>query len=129
MSKAAPYSMLRFAGTPEEVSEQWHASRRRGLGGSQKIHLGLGGIVSLGFGPAGTRALGLLCSSGVHRVGAGLGGLLGLGLSLGSSGGLHLGLGAAATTLGLLCRLGRRRGGLLRHGDSRRLDTRCGGLF
>lgn len=34
MSRAVPYSMLRFAGTPEEVSEQWHASRRRGLGGS-----------------------------------------------------------------------------------------------
>lgn len=31
MSKAVPYSMLRFAGTPEEVSEQWHANRRRDL--------------------------------------------------------------------------------------------------
>ena len=48
-----------------------------------------------------------------------------MGLGLGGSGGLHLGLGAAATTLGLLCRLGHLRGGLLRHGDSRRLDTRC----
>ena len=103
--------------------------RRRGLSGSLKLHLALGGIVGLGLGPASARALGLLCGSGVRRIGADRGGLLGLGLGLGGSGGLHLGLGAAATTLGLLCRLGHLRGGLLRHGDSRRLDTRCGGLF